>query len=191
MLYQPGDRDAIEQPQESPYTLRYFFNEWIRPLAIMLTIVFVINLFFPRYYVLGRSMDPNLHDYDMVFVNSLAEIRRGDIVVLHSPRGDVNAIKRVIGLPTESVVIEGGVVYINGIALDEGYINEAPRYTGHWEIGSDEYFVLGDNRNASIDSADYGPIPRSEIRGTAQARFWPLNALEIFQTPTYPGLQPQ
>jgi signal peptidase I len=185
MLYRPV---KLEVTSKNTFA-RKVLNEWLKPLLIALACVLVINLFFPRYAVLGYSMEPGLHENDRLFVSNVDvmtnSISRGEIVVLYAPGDNEVVVKRVIGLPGETVEIYGGVVRINGVVLHESYIREAPRFRGRWEVGENEYFVLGDNRNASRDSSEYGPINVSRISGVVKFRFWPLNSFSVFQTPEY------
>lgn len=164
-------------------------KDWVRPFVIMFLVVSVINIFFPRVYVLGHSMDPVLSEQDWLVVSNIdtmiGSIERGEIVTIISPRGEVAAIKRVIGLPGELIEIVDGIVFVDGQPLIEDYITEVPRYSGHWRVGADEYFVLGDNRNHSTDSADYGPIEASRIQGVAKLRLLPFEHAGFFIVPTY------
>lgn len=164
-------------------------HEWLKPMLLATICVLVINVFFPRYAVLGASMEPGLHENDRLFVSNVeiitASIQRGEIVILASPRDGESVVKRIIGLPGETVEIRDGMVYINGVALHEDYIQERSRRNGIWEVGENQYFVLGDNRNRSLDSSDYGPIEISRISGVVKLRFWPLNSVQVFQTPEY------
>ena len=188
MLYQPGDRSPYN-PTAQRFSWRLFANEWVRPFLTVILIGVVINLFFPRYYVQGRSMEPQLHEYDWLFTSSLnaltKSINRGDIVVLVSPYDDALAVKRVIGLPGEEVTIVEGRVFINGHPLEEAYIEQTATYSGFWQVAADEYFVMGDNRNHSLDSVDYGPVAASRIRGAVTFRLWPLADFGALHTPDY------
>ena len=137
-----------------------------------------VNLLTARIRVEGISMEPNLHDGQFVVVNRLAyrwsQPERGDIIVFHFPLNpERRFIKRVIGLPGEEVTVRGGQVYINGELIDEPYLNAAPRYSGDWTLGPDEIFVLGDNRNNSSDSQNWGALPLGEIIGKAVLVYWP------------------
>ncbi len=194
MLYQPGQREPVI-PLSHNFSWQQFAREWLRPLLTVIVIGVVVNLFFPRYYVQGHSMEPQIHEADWLFTSNLDaltnSIRRGDIVVLVSPHDDELAVKRVIGLPGEQVNIHEGQVYIDYAPLHEDYIEEAPGYYGEWVIGPDEYFVLGDNRNRSLDSADYGPVAASRIRGAVKLRLWPLTDFGVLTPPDYTSEQPQ
>lgn len=128
----------------------------------------------------GHSMEPTLHNGQYVMVNKLAlrlgSPQRGDIVVFRSPQDERRAlIKRVVGLPGEEVMIRSGVVYINGVALAEPYVAPNPP-SGDWGpqvLGPGEYMLLGDNRDNSNDSRNFGPVSASEFIGKAWFSLWP------------------
>ena len=103
---------------------------------------------------------------------------RGDVIVLDPPNrtSEVPYVKRVIGLPGDLVELKDQRVWVNGIALNEPYINEPPNYPGNWVVGEDEYFVLGDNRNNSSDSHSWGVLPKDNILGKAFFSYWPPEA---------------
>lgn len=188
MLYQPHQRLTL-RPQPRRFQFDSFFKEWIRPLLIILAVGITLNLFFPRYYVKGHSMDPSLNENDWLVTSSLdtldGMIERGSIVTATNPKDGVQVIKRVIGLPGELIEIRRGTVYINGELLVEDYINEEPRYNKQWLLEDDQYILLGDNRNRSLDSADYGPVQAHYIHSVVKARLWPLNSAGIFALPDY------
>ena len=114
------------------------------------------------------------------------EPERGDITVFHPPgnrRGDY--IKRIIGLPGDTVEIEKGAVYVNGTELHEPYIKDAPNYTfNSIKVPENQYFVLGDNRNNSNDSHSGWMVPRQNIIGRAWLSIWPPDEWEL--VPNYP-----
>jgi signal peptidase I len=122
----------------------------------------------------GASMEPTFRSGDRCLLNRMAplfgSIDRGDMVVLRD-RGDNDfAIKRIVGLPQDEVEILGGKVYINGMPLDESYLAPlthtwTPQGDGHYRLGSDSFFVLGDNREISEDSRYYGPISSKRLLG--------------------------
>ena len=137
---------------------------------------------FHLYRVQGQSMAPTLHQGDYLLVRSPEQIERsparGDIVVfraLQQPQQSV--LKRVVGLPGERVVFEDGTLSIDGEAQVEPYLGGLPPHLGldamDFALGSDEYFVMGDNRTHSTDSRHYGPIRRSRIEGRVVCRMWP------------------
>jgi signal peptidase I len=193
MLYQPGNRAPMLVNRF--FSWRQFAHEWVRPILTVILIGLVINLFFPRYYVQGHSMEPQLHESDWLFTSNIDALTqsfaRGNIVVLVSPHDGQLAVKRVIGLPGEVVEVRDGRVYIDQMPLIEDYINEPPRYTGRWQVGPGQYFVLGDNRNHSLDSSDYGPVDAQRIRGSVKFRLWPPTDFGLLGVPTYTGRAPE
>ena len=134
---------------------------------------------FALYRVEGASMMPALCGGDYLLVREDAKSRRplsrGDIVVV--AQSGRSHLKRVISLPGERVALADGMLWIDGERLIEPYLHGLPPYLGldesEFEMGSDEYFVMGDNRAHSTDSRDYGPVHRSQIRGRVLARIWP------------------
>jgi len=154
-------------------------------LAVIL--YFGISFAVQAVHVEGLSMFATLDDNDYLIANKidyrLHAPQRGDIVILRPPTNNsTDFIKRIIGLPGERVLINGGIVYINGHVLDEPYLPEAWTNDNSWPdgnssgrlMGPDEYFVMGDNRNRSQDSRFFGPISRGRIDGKAWFRIWPL-----------------
>ncbi|HET7011609.1 MAG TPA: signal peptidase I, partial [Anaerolineales bacterium] len=124
------------------------------------------------------------HDGELVVVYRLAyrweSPARGDIVVFHFPLDpERRFIKRVIGLPGDTVAVRDGKVWVNGEALDEPYIAAPPRYTGEWQVQTDEVFVLGDNRNNSSDSQNWGALPLREVIGKAVLVYWPPDEMGL------------
>ncbi len=159
---------------------------WLRDLAVSLAIAaFIIIFLYQPVKVEGTSMMPGLDDQERVFINKfiyrLEPIERGDIVVFHYPRDPSKSyIKRVIGMAGDRVRIDAGVVYVNGRPLYEGYV--PPQYED-WRsypevrVPAHSYFVLGDHRNLSNDSRDFGPIDESYIFGKAVFVYWPVDKL--------------
>lgn len=160
--------------------------------TILLTVVIyaLVNFATGRFRVEGDSMQPTMHPNEYVLIDKLSYMlgqpQRGDIVVFHYPFGtERDFIKRIIGLPGETVAVAGGRVSVNGQELAEPYIAADPRYTGAWTLGPDEFFVLGDNRNNSSDSHSWGPLKREFLIGRALLVYWPFDALEIVQHYSY------
>ena len=137
--------------------------------------VFAVFRFLVGYgYVKGSSMEPSLCEGDWYFMRRVGDVARGDIVVLRSP-DDVDVVKRVVGLPGEKVGIHflESEVEVDGADLPEPYAYGATRPKSDMEypvrLGEGEYFVLGDNRENSLDSRDYGPVRREQIEGIVVA----------------------
>lgn len=152
--------------------------ELLQTVVVAALLFFAVNLVTARIRVEGSSMEPTLHDGELVVVYRLAyrwqAPERGDIVVFRFPLDpDRRFIKRIIGLPGDSIAVHGGQVWVNGEALDEPYIAAPPRYDGEWQVQDDEVFVLGDNRNNSSDSQNWGPLPVRDLIGKAVLVYWP------------------
>jgi len=156
------------------------FREVMETVIPAILIALVIQLFLAQATrVYGQSMEPNLHTDQRLVVEKISyrlhSPRRGDVVVLHLPGHSRELlIKRVIGLPGETVEIRDGVVYINGKPLDEPYVTY--RSTENYEprvIPPLSVFVLGDNRAASNDSRVFGPVRIEDIVGRAWLSYWP------------------
>jgi signal peptidase I len=166
-------------------------------IALLIAVIYTfVNLATARAVVEGASMRPNFDTGQLVIVNRFAYFfnppQRGDVIVLHNPRNvSEDFIKRVIGLPNETVEIKEGRVSVNGTPLDEPYITKfcTVGCDGAWTLKDDEYFVLGDNRSSSHDSHAFGPIQRSLIVGQAWIRYWPLPEFQIIQHPRYPPVR--
>ena len=129
-------------------------------------------------------MEPSLHDGEFVVVNRLAyqlgEAEHGDIVVFRFPLDPQRRfIKRVIGLPGDQVSVLNGVVRVNGVPVDEPYVAAPPRYNGEWVVEQSNLFVLGDNRNNSSDSQNWGLLPLQEVIGKAVFVYWPPAAVSL------------
>jgi signal peptidase I len=145
----------------------------------------LVNLASVRFYIEGPSMQPNFWADQFLIVSRanylLGSPQRGDIVVFDPPGDDGTPnepllIKRLIGLPGETVELHEGQVYINGTPLNEPYTKEPCTRScsdNSWQLGADEYFFMGDNRNNSRDSRAFGPVTKNRIIGEAVIRYWP------------------
>lgn len=150
----------------------------LETLILAVVLYFGINAISARVRVDGFSMNPSLENGEYILVNKLAyrlgEPTRGDIVVFSFPLDpEQDLIKRVIGLPGETVTIEAGQVSVNGELLEEPYIAASPLYNGTWAVTDGQLFVLGDNRNESKDSHEWGLLPMENIIGKAVLIYWP------------------
>jgi signal peptidase I len=163
---------------------------WLRDLFLSVVIAIVVILFlYQPVRVEGTSMQPTLENEERIFINKfvyrfgLADIGRGDMIVFWFPQDTSKSyIKRVIGVPGDTVEVKEGTVYINGALLAESYVS--PEYRDHLSkaaevMKADEYFVLGDHRNSSNDSRSWGTVPRSYIYGKAVFVYWPLDRLGV------------
>jgi len=176
---QPGSSNS---PAPSA-PLRRELRSWTRDLAVALGLAIVVMIFlYQPVKVEGTSMNPLLTDQERIFINKFIyhfePIERGDVVVFWYPLDRSKSfIKRVVGLPGETVEIRAGQVYVNGRELENQFIpsgyldgsNYGPR-----RIGADEYFLMGDHRDSSNDSRVFGPVSRQFIYGKAVFAYWPM-----------------
>jgi signal peptidase I len=194
-LEQPQSVPALEpgasEPQPDAAQGSLLFREIVETLLLTVVIFVLVNTLTGRFRIDGSSMEPNLHDGEYVIVNRIVyrlhPPQRGDIIVF---RRDANRefIKRVIALPGETVEVKGGRVFINGAPLDEPYIASPSAYTMEpRKVGAGEYFVLGDNRNNSSDSHNWGTIDSNTIDGKAWVTYWPPKDWGIVPHFTYAG----
>jgi signal peptidase I len=178
-----------EAPKGRPAWLS-FTLEILQTLILALVLYFLIDSVIARVRVVNISMLPTLEPGEFLMVNKLAyrfsDVQRGDIIVFHYPQNPAeDFIKRVIGVPGDTVSVTQGTVYINGQGVDEPYISAPPAYTGQWTIPEDNVFVLGDNRNQSSDSHQWGNVPLQNIVGRALVIYWPFENIKIL---THPNL---
>lgn len=173
-----------------------FLRELIKLAAIALVIIVPVRYFLIQpFYVKGTSMEPNFHNYEYLIIDELSyrfhTPQRGEVIVFRYPRDpQEHFIKRVIGLPGESVQIKNGSVYVfnaqhpDGFLLNEIYLPAQEITQANSEnkitLKADEYFVLGDNRKASQDSRFFGAVNRSFITGRVCFRGLPLSEIKIF-----------
>ncbi len=192
--------------------IRELFETVILALMIFLALQFSVR----NYQIEGSSMDPTLKAGEYVLVNKLVYLRidprdiarlvpfwdvtddehlfpfrpprRGDVIIFRFPKDQTREfVKRVVGLPGETVEIRQGQVFIDDVALDEPYIIQPDRTTMEPQaVGRNSYFVLGDNRRASNDSRDWGPVPDQNVVGRAWVSFWPLNRWHALSLPSMP-----
>lgn len=164
---------------------------WLLYIVLIIALTWIVVTFVgQRTEVSGSSMETTLSDKDQLIVDKMTyrfrDPKRYDIVVFpYQYQDNTYYIKRIIGLPGETVQILSGIVYIDGMRLDEHYGNEIMENPGIAEepltLGEDEYFVLGDNRNNSSDSraSDVGLIHRKDLIGRAWIRVWPLSQIGV------------
>ena len=167
---------------------RRFLLDILETLVLSVLLFVSINAISARIRVDGSSMVPTLRNGEFVIVNRLAykigDPQHGDVVVFHFPRDpDQEYIKRIIGLPGDEIRVLSGNVYVNDQALNEPYINAAPLYQGEWTVPDGHIFVLGDNRNNSSDSHNWGPVAMDNVVGKAIFIYWPLNEFGVITSP--------
>jgi signal peptidase I len=167
--------------------VKSFFQELAITLGLALALYLLLQTTIQSSIVEGSSMQPGLEDGQRLIVVKAVyhfrEPQRGDIIIVHPPISpEKQWVKRVIGLPGDTVEIKKGTVYVNGVPLDEPYINEKPRYTMKpYTVEEGHYFVLGDNRNNSTDSHYGWTVPENDVVGEVWLRLWPLNEWGLVQ----------
>ncbi len=169
---------VTSQPKPKRSGFFRFLVDVLETLLLSVVLFVGINTITARIRVDGDSMDPTLATGEYVIVNRLSyrigAPQRGDIIVFHFPGNPKEEyIKRVIGLPGDEVQVKGGQVYINSQLLNEPYLNVKIGYTGSWLVPAGQLFVLGDNRNNSSDSHDWGTVPMDYVVGKAILVYWP------------------
>lgn len=186
------------------------FRETLQTLLLALLLFAALQGSIQNYRVEGASMEPTLISREYLLVNKLVYYRidkgrlarylpfidakpgdvaylfhspqRGDIVVFHYPRDPSrDFVKRVIGVPGDTVELKNGRVYVNGMLQDERYVLDLARSSmERISLGAEQYFVLGDNRPHSNDSKDWGTVSLNNIVGSGWIAYWPLSQLRIF-----------
>lgn len=188
---------AIYQSEEP--SLRSKLVEFIQTLVIFAGIATAIYLFIAQpHKVSGSSMYPTLKTADYIITNKivyrLSDPQKGQIIVFKNPREETqDFIKRIIGTPSDKVMVEAGKVYVNGRQIEEPYLEEgvytAPgsflREGQEVTVTEGRFIVMGDNRLASSDSREWGFITKEEIIGRAFFRYWPVTSLGLIRSARY------
>ncbi|MBU0597776.1 signal peptidase I [Patescibacteria group bacterium] len=190
------DPEKIPSFAKSP---KGFFVELIKIVLIALAVIIPVRYFlFQPFYVRGASMEPSFHDDQYLIIDEITyrftEPKRGEVVVIKPLSGRTDfLIKRIIGLPGETIDMRDGEVFIyddqypDGVALHESYLFEGTYTSGGKKVtlASNEYFVMGDNRTVSLDSRSFGPLNKKSIVGRAWLRVWPFKQFQHFQEYEY------
>ena len=176
-----------------------FILDLVETVVIALAIFVLIYLFlFQPHQVSGSSMYPNFEDGEYLLTDKISyrlrEPKRGDVVIFTAPQDtEHDYIKRIIGMPNESVKVESGKIFINGAILNETYLpSHFSTFPGAFTaqgqtifVPADQYFVLGDNRNNSSDSRAWGFVPKKNLVGKISFRYWPVDHLGKIQAANY------
>jgi signal peptidase I len=179
-----SERLSVREVGEPQPSLIREIRGWLKDvvLGVVIAILMVVFLYQP-VKVEGTSMQPELIDQERIFVNKFIyhfeEIHRGDIVVFWYPKDPSKSfIKRVVGVPGDIVSIRAGHLYINSRLQEERYVPNGYLDSDSYptvKVKEDQYYVLGDHRNASNDSRSWGLVPRKYIYGKAVFRYWPVD----------------
>lgn len=169
---------------------RRAFIEWSAIIVIAVLVSFLMRTYaFQTFYIPSGSMEPTLQIGDRIIVDKLAvswgTINIGDVVVFKAPPAEncgepvTDLVKRVIGVPGDTLTSKGNTIYVNGKVLDEKWTHTEPlgQPIGHVHLKANQYFMMGDNHSDSCDSRMWGPVPRSDIIGKAFVRIWPLSRI--------------
>ncbi|MBO2945296.1 signal peptidase I [Paenibacillus sp. F411] len=184
-----GNNDAPKGKKEASFAAELW--DWIKTIAIAFAIMLLLNMFvFNLSMVKGESMEPTLTASERLFINKIGyrfgDPRHGDVIVLKDPSDGPDKkeflVKRIVGVPGDTVEVKGHILYVNGKAQKEEYTDvpiEDPDY-GPVTVEEGHYFVMGDNRHfqKSKDSRKFGTVERSEIVGKAEFIFWPLSEIK-------------
>jgi signal peptidase I len=186
---------AVEPTASEPNPARPTFSRlavsWLRDLLIAVALALLIIAFvYQPVKVEGTSMAPHLADQERIFINkfvyNFGPIERGDIVVFRYPLDPRKSfIKRVVGLPGETLEIRRGTVYINGLPLREDYLRAEDRDRATFppvSVPASQYFVLGDYRRSSNDSRSWGAVHRDYIYGKAVFAYWPPERIGLIES---------
>jgi len=178
---------SVAQPPPQPSAAKAAVS-WLRDLSLSVVIMIIVILFlYQPVKVEGTSMMPSLVNQERIFINKFVyrfyPIQRGDTVVFQFPRDTSKSyIKRVIGMPGDTVDVDHGTVIVNGKRLDEPYVPDEMRdmqTAKTTTLKPDEYYVMGDHRNSSNDSRNWGPVERKYVYGKAVFVYWPLERLGL------------
>lgn len=191
---QDFNQDFNQEEGDSPdSTIKDFFIELLQVVIVALAIIIPVRYFFIKpFYVKGASMEPTYQDREYLVIDEISyrfkDALRGDVIVFRYPRDPKQFfIKRIIGLPGETIQITGNEVFINGKKLEEPYLEPGTQTKNDIVVTleAEEFFVLGDNRNFSLDSRTFGPLTKQYVVGKTWIRGWPFNKITVFDPPEY------
>lgn len=170
---------------------------FIQSVVITVLLAFMLRFFVLQPFIVeGASMEPNFHDQQYIIIDKLSyrvrEPQRGEVIVFHPPVAiSQNYIKRIIGLPGETVLVKDGEVFVNGTKVNEPYLGSQNHHTQPMStqspitLGEDEYYVMGDNRSHSSDSREFGALKKDNIEGRTWFIAFPLSDFEFINKPDY------
>ena len=182
--------------ENGPRRFRRTLVDALETIVLSLVLFLGINAVSARIRIESVSMQPTLLAGDFVIVNKVAyqlgSPSRGDVIIFHYPPDPKREpyIKRIIGLPGDTVQVIDGNVLVNGDSLTESYISAPPQYQGEWVVPQDSLFVLGDNRNSSSDSHQWGMVPLANVIGKAELVYWPPTEWKLLNQDTAFAAEP-
>lgn len=175
------------------------FFDFLQGIVVVLAILVMVYLFIMSpQEINGASMEPNFHNGEFILTNKVLykfrEPTRGDVVIFKSPLNkEIDYIKRIIGLPSDTVQLKDNAFYVNGQKVEEPYLSpNTPIYGGSYlregqsiVVPAGTYFVSGDNRPHSSDSREFGPVAKEDFIGVAILRYFPFSRMGVIQRPAY------
>lgn len=196
--FEPGNYYLEPEPEPKPSAFKRFIHltrEILETIVPAVLIALLINLFLAQATrVYGQSMEPNLHTDQRLIVEKLSYNRyirnfagidgpeRGDVVVVKVNQNSELLIKRVIGLPGDTIEVHDNLVFVNRLPLAEPYLNsQTTGYYGPLVVPPLQVFVMGDNRNFSNDSRNFGTIPLENVVGRAWLSYWPPDQIGFIE----------
>lgn len=168
-----------------------FTGDILKITLISLAIILPIRFYVAQpFFVRGASMESSFQDGNYLVIDEISyrfgSPKRGEVIVFRAPTGSAQfLIKRIIGLPGETIAIHDGKVMINDKELIEDYLSEPTSGDINRVLGEEEFFVLGDNRDSSFDSRQWGVLPGDNVVGKAWLRAWPITQIDFIDTPQY------
>ena len=178
-----GTDPKAAKPEKKKKSLKREIAEWVVTLGCAVILALLIRAFvFEPFVVKGDSMNDTLHNAEVMFATKfdylLGDPERFDVVICHYPNRKENFVKRVVGVPGDTVAVRDGYLYVNGQRYEEEYIVHRPNYAmPDYTVGPDEYFVLGDNRSNSNDSHYVGPLARGQIVAHVRCVLFPFGSI--------------
>jgi len=175
-------------------TSRAILREIVETVALFAIVFTIARFAIGNYSIVGQSMEPNYHETQRLLVDKVSPhllgYSRGDIVIVHSPSGDIELIKRLIGKPGDTIELRDNHVFVNGEQLNEPYLppgaDSGPKGgSASWTLNENQYFIMGDNRSFSQDSRTFGPVEVDNIVGRALVLYWPFSDFHVVQHYAY------
>ncbi len=196
---QTEEKENLNQPAQKSFWINLLISvfDFVKTVATIIILAIITRVFIVQPYIVeGLSMEQSFQNNDYLITEKISyELRapkRGEVIIFHPPDNpSVNYIKRIVGLPGDTVEVKNGSVYINNSKLSEPYLksNEetlsSQKNTYSMTLKDDEYFVFGDNRNHSRDSREIGAVPKSNIVSRVWFRLLPVNKFKAFAAVNY------
>ena len=174
----------MNQPARSPRR-HLWIRQLLETITLILLVTLAVRLALQNFHIDGQSMEPTLHNQEYILVDKATYLihppERGDVIVFQYPLDpQEDFVKRIIGIPGDVITTINRTVKVNGVTLQEPYINKNDPLNPYpafedWQVGPNQYFVMGDNRGNSSDSRQWGFVPRQNIIGKADFVYWPVN----------------